>query len=109
MASERQRIEAKGGVVAKCKDHFGKEYGPYRLWDITKRQPGLPVSRALGDIYAHTLGLTHEPDIMKTLIEPHDKIIILGSDGIFEYLTNEDVAHIVYPYYDQYLQRLDRE
>lgn len=106
MVHERKRIEAKGGVVAKQKDKFGRENGPYRLWDITKRAPGLSISRALGDIYAHTLGLSHEPDVQKSLIEPQDKIIVLGSDGIFEFLSNEDVAHLVYPFYDKYLKRL---
>lgn len=52
------------------------------------KAPGLSVSRALGDIYAHTLGLSHEPDIIKRLLEPEDKIIVLGSDGIYSFLRN---------------------
>ena len=64
------------------------------------KAPGLSISRALGDTYAHTLGLSHEPDIQKSLIEPSDKVIVLGSDGIFTYISNEEVAHIVYPFYD---------
>lgn len=30
-----------------------------------------------------------------------DKIIIIGSDGLFEFFTNEEIIEMVYKYYDE--------
>ena len=57
------------------------------------------MSRSLGDGYAHSLGCSCEPEIIHYVLKPEDKIIILGSDGIFEHLSNTQVANIVYPFY----------
>jgi len=32
-------------------------------------------------------------------LEPYDKFIIIASDGVWEFLSNEDVARIVWPFY----------
>ena len=34
------------------------------------------------------------------LIGIEDKFIVIGSDGLFEFLTNEDIARMVLPYYE---------
>ena len=37
---------------------------------------------------------------MKQLsLEPYDKFIIIASDGVWEFLSNEDIARIVWPFY----------
>jgi serine/threonine protein phosphatase PrpC len=61
--------------------------------------PGLAMSRSLGDSYAHKLGCISEGEIFTQTLLPHDKIIIMGSDGIFQYLLNEEISDIVHPYY----------
>ena len=33
------------------------------------------------------------------LLRPDDNIIVIGSDGVFEFLANEEIAAIVYPFY----------
>ena len=106
---ERKRIEAKGGVVKRITDKDGNEHGPYRLWNRQIKAPGLSLSRSLGDIYAQSLGLTHEPEITKRLLDIDDKIIVLGSDGIYNFLKNEEIASIVYPFYEKYLKRMVNE
>lgn len=96
---ERKRIISKGGVVAKSKDKSGKEFGPYRLWNKKMTKPGLSLSRSLGDGFATTLGCSSEAEINKYMIYPTDKILILATDGIFEHLSNQEVAEIVRPHY----------
>lgn len=57
------------------------------------------MSRSLGDLVAASVGVSCEPEILEFAMTPEDKFIVLGSDGIFEFLTNEDVVKIVVPYW----------
>lgn len=97
--AEKKRIVSKGGVVAKSRDKQGKEFGPFRIWNKKMTKPALAMSRSLGDGFAHTLGCSSDAEINKYMIYPTDKILILGTDGIFEYLSNQEVAEIVRPHY----------
>lgn len=36
---------------------------------------------------------------MQFLLSPEDKFIIIASDGVWEFLSNEEIAKIVWPYY----------
>jgi len=46
------------------------------------------MSRSVGDTVAHSVGCACEPDITHTVLTPNDKIILLASDGIWEFLEN---------------------
>jgi serine/threonine protein phosphatase PrpC len=61
--------------------------------------PGLAMSRSLGDKLAHSVGVSSLPEVKSYYIKPNDKYIVLGSDGVFEFLSNEEVAKIVLPYF----------
>ena len=63
--------------------------------------PGLAMSRSLGDKMAHSVGVSSLAEIQSDYIGMDDKFIVLGSDGVFEFLTNEQVAEIVMPFYEQ--------
>ena len=39
------------------------------------------------------------PEVKSFLIGVEDKFVVIGSDGVFEFLTNEDIARIVIPFY----------
>jgi serine/threonine protein phosphatase PrpC len=54
--------------------------------------PGLAMSRSIGDGYAHILGCSSEPEINNYIIHPKDKILVLGTDGIFEHLSNLEIG-----------------
>jgi serine/threonine protein phosphatase PrpC len=46
--------------------------------------------RSLGDTVAHSIGVTHEPDVVQRQLQPGlDRILILASDGIWDMLSNE--------------------
>lgn len=57
------------------------------------------MSRSLGDYLAHSVGVDAHPEVMRFELAPADKFIIIASDGVWEFLSNEDVAKIVWPFY----------
>ena len=56
--------------------------------------PGLAMSRSLGDYLAHSVGVSHEPVIEHFELAPDVQIMIIASDGIWEFMTNQNVANI---------------
>ena len=66
-----------------------------RLWKMNQASPGLAMARAFADLEGRSCGLISEPEITEHTPVPEDKAIIMGSDGIFEYMTNEEVADCV--------------
>lgn len=57
------------------------------------------MSRSLGDLVAHSIGVATSPEIMRFELSPDDKFIIIASDGVWEFLSNQDIARIVWPFY----------
>ena len=41
------------------------------------------MSRSIGDNFAKKLGISYEPEVSKIKIKKEDKIIVLGTDGLF--------------------------
>eukprot|EP00826_Nyctotherus_ovalis_P060970 TRINITY_DN8625_c0_g1_i9.p1 TRINITY_DN8625_c0_g1~~TRINITY_DN8625_c0_g1_i9.p1 ORF type:complete len:358 (-),score=54.73 TRINITY_DN8625_c0_g1_i9:66-1139(-) len=94
--SEFTRITNAGGIVGKFVTDVGEEYGPYRVWLKDERSPGLAMSRSFGDIVATSIGVTAEPDVEEVKIRNEDKALVVGSDGVWDKLSNEEVARIVF-------------
>ena len=57
--------------------------------------PGLSISRSLGDLLAHHIGVTSEPEIVIRDIEQGDKFLTIATDGVWSHLGVEDVGEIV--------------
>merc|ERR1712039_946310 len=57
---------------------------------------GLMVSRALGDGYLKSYGVNAEPDVFQHKLEAEDRCAIVASDGVWEMLSDEQVAQIAY-------------
>ena len=53
--------------------------------------PGLAMSRSFGDKAGREVGVISEPEIMKFDICEEDKFIIIASDGVWEFLSSEEV------------------
>ena len=96
---EKRRIILSGGRVEKNKDEFGNERGPLRIWAKDEDSPGLAVSRSFGDELAHKIGVITEPEIYEYVFLSEDKFFILGSDGLWEYISSEECVNIVKDYY----------
>ena len=57
------------------------------------------MSRSIGDSVAASVGVISEPDILEYDLTSQDKFIVIASDGVFEFLSNEDIVKIVVPYW----------
>ena len=67
---------------------------PPRVWSPNGDYPGTAFTRSLGDAMAEELGVYAEPEMLTRDIRPEDRVIVLASDGIFEFLTNQSVIDI---------------
>ena len=95
LPEEKKRIIESGGRVDKI---YGM--GPFRVWFKDAEYPGLAMSRSIGDGYAHKVGVIDEPEIFEFdvgVVKP--RAIILASDGVFEFVKNEEIKNIVAKYF----------
>jgi len=93
---EKERIEKMGGEVSQ-EFLIGKEerpVGPFRVWNKGCDYPGIAISRSLGDKIAELIGVIAEPEILEFDINDRSKYILMGSDGLFDYLSNYDIISI---------------
>jgi serine/threonine protein phosphatase PrpC/CRP-like cAMP-binding protein len=67
---------------------------PPRVWSANGDYPGTAFTRSLGDAMAEELGVFAEPETLTREIKPDDRILVIASDGIFEFLTNQSVIDI---------------
>jgi serine/threonine protein phosphatase PrpC len=67
---------------------------PPRVWHPAGDYPGTAFTRSIGDSVAEDLGVFAEPEMLTREVLPEDKIIVLASDGVFEFLTNQSVIDI---------------
>ena len=95
---ERKRIEENGGEISQYEED-GEKSGPFRVWKKGEVYPGIAMSRSIGDFIATTLGVVPVPKFIEEKIDKDTKFIVLASDGVWEFLSNEKVAEIVMPYY----------
>lgn len=56
---------------------------------------GTAFTRSIGDLVSEELGVIAEPEILCKTLNPHDKFIVVASDGVFEFLTSQNVVDIV--------------
>ena len=49
------------------------------------------MARSLGDLVAASVGVSPEPEVLDFDLEPDDKFIVIASDGVWEFLSNERV------------------
>lgn len=93
--AEKERILACGGRV------FAVEYddgidGPPRVWLGHMDIPGLAMSRSLGDVVAHSAGVTSEPEFTEIELNPEtDKFLVVATDGLWEFVDNQETVELV--------------
>ena len=88
-------------MMDKYTDQNGNKIGPFRVYKNTDLSTyiGLAVSRALGDMKAKEYGVSSQPQIKEYRINHRTKFLVVGSDGIWKYLSNEDVRNLGNVYY----------
>uniref|UniRef100_M4BCA0 protein-serine/threonine phosphatase n=1 Tax=Hyaloperonospora arabidopsidis (strain Emoy2) TaxID=559515 RepID=M4BCA0_HYAAE len=76
-------------------DEIDENGDPPRIWHPYGQYPGTAFTRSIGDLVSEELGVTAEPEILCKGLNPHDKFIVVASDGVFEFLTSQNVVDIV--------------
>jgi serine/threonine protein phosphatase PrpC len=97
---ERQRILGSGGIIGPTFERSTMEVAenggctlPLRVW-MTGDGPGLAMSRSIGDSVAHSVGVTHQAEVVHRSIGPEigsDAVLMIASDGIFDVMENESL------------------
>jgi len=94
--SERYRIESAGGIVCPSRAINGVPIGPARVWDASGRF-GLATSRAFGDLRYNMSGgggVISEPEISFHDITASDRLLVLGSDGVWDRVSSQEAVDI---------------
>jgi len=95
-SDEMLRIRMSGGVVEKLTDPFGRNVGPFRVWNKDGSGPGLAMSRSLGDKVGKACGVISQPLYQeKSILAGKDQFIIVGSDGLWDVLDNIEAINFV--------------
>jgi serine/threonine protein phosphatase PrpC len=98
-SDEAKRIESHNGRIDAFKDTNGEKIGPLRVWLKEEDIPGLAMTRSFGDSTGAEAGVICVPEIKEFALKENDKFVIVGSDGIWEFISNDEAAAIVYPFY----------
>ena len=56
------------------------------------------MSRSFGDLWASRAGVIQKPEVKDYKLTKYDRAIVLASDGVWEFLSNDDVMKILVPY-----------
>jgi serine/threonine protein phosphatase PrpC len=57
------------------------------------------MARSLGDYVAQSVGVIPDPEILVYEMTLEDRFVVIASDGVWEFLSNEQVAQLVLPFY----------
>ena len=87
---EKKRIQERGGEVSE------KIPGAPRVFRKNDEVPGLAVARSIGDIVAHEVGVSCEPEVFEKELDSDDHFIVIGSDGIWDSMSSCEVVGFVF-------------
>lgn len=99
LPGELERIQMCGGEVETLKDYFGNKLGPPRVFKFGETYPGLAMSRSLGDFQAKECGVICTPQVIEYDINNTTKYMVICSDGVWEFISNEQVRDLCNSHY----------
>lgn len=107
LTEEMERVKKCGGEVKSMGDSGG---GPMRVYKANDTNPGLAVSRSLGDCYGHECGVSEEPQVSYRVLDDSDEFIVMGSDGIWDVMNSVEIVGYVFERTnDKTNNRVDRD
>nr|DAD33520.1 TPA_asm: hypothetical protein HUJ06_012371 [Nelumbo nucifera] len=83
-------IQTWGDEESECGD-------PPRLWVQNGMYPGTAFTRSVGDSTAEKIGVISVPEVLKIQLTPNHLFFVIASDGVFEFLSSQDVVNMVRP------------
>lgn len=96
---EFERVMASGGLIGREQRWLDSgeavPFGPYRVFvpDI-ERNNGIALSRAFG-LFAFKPAIGSEPESVHLERQPDDRHLLLGSDGVFDFVDVETLRKLV--------------
>ena len=94
LPEEKERILKAGGRVFSMEYDDGYD-APARVWLADQDIPGLAMSRSLCDTVAHTVGVSSEPEVVERDLTDDDRVIVLGSDGLWEFIPSQEAIQLI--------------
>lgn len=89
---EKKRVRAAGGRVTR----WQAGSGPQRVWLPEEWLPGLAMTRSIGDTILSKHGVIAQPELTVTKIGGSEEFYILASDGVWEFMSSEEVVDFVW-------------
>jgi serine/threonine protein phosphatase PrpC len=90
---EKERIERSGGYVSPPPEPGLSA----RVWlDKAMTQVGLAMARSIGDHAVKKVGVIATPEVQVYDLNSDDLFIILATDGIWEFISSQEAADIVW-------------
>eukprot|EP00956_Cyclotella_meneghiniana_P023721 scaffold46768_cov38-Cyclotella_meneghiniana.AAC.2 len=71
-----------------------------RIWSKDGKGPGTAFTRSIGDSIAKELGVIADPECEHFPIPSADAAFVLGSDGVFDFVPNDEIGAVVKKYKD---------
>lgn len=90
-SDEKRRVRAAGGRIAR----WQRNMGPLRVWLPGDWTPGLAMTRSIGDTVLSEYGVSPVPEVSYCRISKNDEFIVLASDGVWEFMTSQQVIDFV--------------
>lgn len=91
-ADEKDRVVKAGGRV----DCWASiDVGDERVWLPDVRIPGLAVTRSFGDQIVKKFAVHARPEITQLSLSKYESFVILASDGLWDYVSNEEAVEFV--------------
>mmetsp|Transcript_8372 Transcript_8372/g.12148 ORF Transcript_8372/g.12148 Transcript_8372/m.12148 type:complete len:277 (-) Transcript_8372:1895-2725(-) len=107
--SERDRVKKAGAAVMTVDQMEGREPmherwagldddaidtsgDPPRVFEKGKAYPGCAFTRSLGDKVGEKCGIIPDPEIISIEVSKADEYLVIASDGVFEFLSNQNVV-----------------
>eukprot|EP00929_Paragymnodinium_shiwhaense_P086088 TRINITY_DN46587_c0_g1_i1.p1 TRINITY_DN46587_c0_g1~~TRINITY_DN46587_c0_g1_i1.p1 ORF type:complete len:388 (+),score=108.10 TRINITY_DN46587_c0_g1_i1:70-1233(+) len=88
---EIKRIESMGGEIRE--QYYSPKLTTYRVYVKGKDYPGIAMTRSLGDESVKAVGVIATPEVAQFEIDmDQNPFLFMGSDGIFEFQSNDVVA-----------------
>ena len=53
------------------------------------------MTRSFGDKVAASVGVLAEPEVSELTLSKEDKVLVLASDGVWEFLKNFEIGKII--------------
>jgi len=106
---EIKRIEAHGGIVMSSDQYDNNDltyngldpnFQQKRIWSKSGKWPGTAFTRSIGDAVAKKLGVSADPECANFSMPTSNAMFVLGSDGVFDFVPDEEVGGIVQKYAD---------